>query len=1431
MKAHKTDRWFAEAYAAHQRGDLDEGERGYQRILRQQPGDAETLYLFGTIRLQQKRYPEAIKLLTRARKLRPRHPETLNNLGLALYETEEFAKARVCFEQAIAEKPDYTYPYNNLARILERDGSIDDAIATFTQAVELDSNYADAYYNLGLLLKKQDRFVEAEAKFCRALELAPGEARMWSDLGTTYKALGRLSEAERCTREALARESGRFDFWNNLGGILQEHGDFAGALTAYQQAETLKPEDPLPIWNQAYALLSSGRLAEGWIQHETRWGIYGAVSMPCPMWNGETLLGGTLVVLAEQGLGDEILFASCIPDTLRRASQVIVECAPRLAPIFVRSFPQALVVTGADRSNWNWLIGLPKPDWAVCGGSLPRWFRPDLESFPKTSAYLYADSERTAHWRERLAQLGEGLKIGICWRSGLRSGERYKHYTTLDDWMPLFAVPGVCFINLQYDDCAAELVEAHDRFGVNIVNFTELDLRNDQDELAALMSALDLVISAGTAVAELAGALGRPVWRFQTLIDWSSLGTEHIPWHPSVRLFNKTLDESWTPLFEQMAAELHQWLIAGPRQELPSVPVDVTAMTLAISSNIIGLALEARAAGQLEAAQRYCRQVLAEYPDQPDAWHLLGVVLRDLGAWEDAVSAFGHAHTTRPEDHTVLVNRGRTLQDLGRIESALNDFRAALDLDNASLDARLSLGELLDTQGQWEEAQAVLQPALTLVSVSDNPTLLSEVHYLLAQSLHHQRRLTEAESHLHDALRLNPNYPGAHNGLGNIFREQSRLEEALSCYQTALALRPDLPEFYNNLGNALRELNRLREAEAAYREALRLRPDYADTWSNLGNLLIERNANREALEAYRRALELRPDDTETHWNISYSLLQAGELTEGWAAYEWRWRTGMQGQLLQWYPNWNGENLTGRSLLVLPEQGLGDEIMFASCLPDVLARAGQVVLVCQQRLAVLYARSFPTALIVAMPAGIVRLSTDLPVCDFQVAVGSLPRLLRAQIEDFPTRPAYLLADPTQSAQWRTRLNTLGSGLKIGICWRSGLRIGERHRYYPTLIDWEPILKTAGVIFINLQYDDCVADLSNARTQFGIEIVNFPDLDLRDDQCGVAALITALDGVISAPTAVAELAAALGRPVLRYVSDWTSLGTDYMPWHPTMRLFHKPDLEQPWTSTMNAIAAALGEWVTREVNANNASIEVRSRLWNRCFEPPRRFAPPLLIQGGEISPLKPDCYIPFQLAETHLGSMLVAGNSAAVQHLLQTGEHAPEAIALLASLLRPGDWMVEASAGIGAFTLPLARAVGTDGMVIACESHRDEFRLLCANLALNGIDQVHAECLTLSTATPAPVVTSGSTWLQARAARFESVDGLNLPRCDLLRIGEGAEALAVLNGARATLDRFKPFIHIETCVNPKKVGEWLRRIGYAWQEQTRANQITDILGYPK
>ncbi len=1976
-KVSKLDQWFLLAYQAHQSGNLDEAERQYRRILSKQPAEAETLYLLGTLCLQQRRHAEAIKFLGQARKLRPRHAETLNNLGLTFYESGDLAAARDCLEKALAEKPDYPSAHNNFALVLEKNGKIQDAIAGYQRAIELNPAYVDAYFNLGLLLKQQDRFYEAEAALCRALELAPGEAKIWNDLCTVYKALGQLAKAEHCAREALARDPEHFKAWNNLGAILQERGAFSEALTAYQRAEPLCPEDPMPSWNQAYALLSAGRLAEGWDKYEVRWKVFGETKLPCPEWDGETLSDGTLLILAEQGLGDEILFMSCVPDTLGRASQVIVQCEPRLAPLLARSFPEIRVAGVSRFRSWQMDHRLPLPDRAICMGSLPRLFRPSLDSFPTTAAYLRADPQRIAYWRERLAALGPGLNIGMCWRSGLGTGERYKHYTALADWASLFAIPSVRFVNLQYDECAAELAEARDRFGVDIVNFSGLDLRNDLDEVTALMGALDLVISAGTAVAALAGASGRPVWLFAYATGWTSLGTDRYPWMPSIRLFVKEHPEdAWASIFEPMAEQLREWTT---RPLLPQT-IDATpiAMTPTMAANYLNLALDARTAGRLDKAQHYCQIVLDECPEHADAWHLLGVVLRERGTLHDALAALERAQAANPQEPTILVNRGRVLQDLHQLEPALVAFRAALELDENGLEARLSLGELLDAQEQWEEALAVLRPALTLaphdpqltaevqysvaqtlhhqcrlaeavcllreaialrpnyfeaihklancleeqgqlaealtyyqaaialrpdqskprqnavfvelalghlnagwadyelrllnyqlggsqnsaasyspfpawqgedlagrailvyaeqgigdqilfascipdllaqarkvlivaeprlcplyarsfpaatiyptrainscdwtgqvtdcdyqIAVGSLPRLLrariedfpdrraflqadagqsahwqerlatlgpglkvgicwrsglrsgarnryytpieawgpiltqpgvtfvnlqyddcaeelagirtqfgvevanfadldlrndqdgvaalmsgldlvisaptavsalaaalgrpvwyygrgwtslgtdympwfptlrifpkldveapwdeviaaiaaalrerlahgasdelveaaaietvanptrapqtvpllddkppalnrkmpqkkpgktpkartkssnpadqvaqaltaraegkpdeaerlcrqvlakhpnhadswhllgvvlrergaqeealpalerahainpqeptilvnrgrvlqdlqqlepasaafraalkldqncldarislgevldaqerwdealavlqpalslapddphwtAEVQYSIAQVFHHQSRLTEAEQLLRETMHLVPTYPGVHNSLGNVLRDQDRLEEALACYEAGRALRPDLPQIHSNLGNAFRELGQLSAAEAAYREALRLRPNYADAWSNLGNLLVDCAKPQEAIEAYRRAIELSPDDAVVRWNIAPALLFAGELTEGWEAYEWRWPSKRQGQLPQRHPDWKGEDLAGRSVLVFPEQGLGDEIMFGSCLPDLIARAGRVVVICQERLGALYARSFPAAQIVALPAGPMRLPADLPGCDFQIAAGSLPRWLRARLEDFPDRPAYLRADPAQVESWQRRLADLGPGLKVGICWRSGLQTGGRRRFYTTLAEWEPILKTPGVTFINLQYDDCAEELAEARTRFGVEIVNFADLDLRNDQDRIAALMTTLDGVLSAGTAVVALAGALGVPTLCYSLGWISLGTAYNPWFPTVRSFPKDDPEKPWQEVMTAMADALGEWLTQaEASAS------------------------------------------LQLIQTRHGPMLIAGTSAAARDLLSTGDHAQEAVAMLTSLLHPGDWVVEANADFGAFTLPLARAVGAEGLVIACEPRSDAFRLLCANLALNEIEQVHAECLALDAMTPTMNFESaGAEWRQGRLPRREGIDALALPRCDLIRIGVKADALAVLANAHATLDQFKSFVHIEACADVSAVSERLSALGYAWQVQSRGGATGDVLAYP-
>lgn len=235
----------------------------------------------------------------------------------------------------------------------------------------------------------------------------------------------------------------------------------------------------------------------------------------------------------------------------------MVECDWRLVKVLQRSFAGAEILPFCEPPHPR--MQRPDLDFQIPVGSLARWLRPSLDSFPKKNGYVVADPVKVARWRERLAELGAGLKAGICWRSGMSQGSRSMYYSQLNQWGPILTMPDIHFINLQYGECDRELREAERLFGTRMHIWKDMDLKNDQDSLAALTTALDLVISAGTAVDSMAGAVGVPTWVLTRGIgDWWSLGTEHCPWNASVRSFVCGAAAGWDPVIGAMSSELSQ---------------------------------------------------------------------------------------------------------------------------------------------------------------------------------------------------------------------------------------------------------------------------------------------------------------------------------------------------------------------------------------------------------------------------------------------------------------------------------------------------------------------------------------------------------------------------------------------------------------------------------------------------------------------------------------------------------------------------------------------------------------------------------------------------------------------------------------------------------------------------------------------------------
>ncbi len=550
-KQAKADALFQKAFAAHNAGELKDAEGLYRKALRETPNDMETLYLLGTVCAQLGKIDDAEKFLRDALKIAPDHVQALNSLGLTLCGKKKLAEAAACFRRAVELKPDYVDGLANLGGVLELDGKLDEAEIPLRQALALNPEMANAHYNLGLVLSAKDKFEEAARHFVRGLELKPDLPAAYSDLGGIYKRWGRLEQALACFDRGLAIAPNAHFLHSNRGTVLEELGRFDEALAEYETSIELCPADATAKWNSAYLYLRQGILDRGWELHDLRLEAQGQVSerFPFPRWDGSSLEGKTILIYAEQGLGDEIWLASCVPDLIAKAKHCVLECTPRLASLFSRSFPSATVV-GGDRLQIGWIVNVPKIDVQVAMGSMPRYLRPTLESFPRERSYLFADTQRTEYWRSRLALLGPGLKVGICWRSGLMKGERHKNYSQLTQWGEIFKLPGVHFINLQYDECTDELREVEEKFGVAVATFPELDMKNELDETTALISSLDLVISAGTAVSELAGAVGVEIYRldlFGKAMD--ALGTGGSPWHPSMRLFSQQTPGDWeTPL-------------------------------------------------------------------------------------------------------------------------------------------------------------------------------------------------------------------------------------------------------------------------------------------------------------------------------------------------------------------------------------------------------------------------------------------------------------------------------------------------------------------------------------------------------------------------------------------------------------------------------------------------------------------------------------------------------------------------------------------------------------------------------------------------------------------------------------------------------------------------------------------------------------------
>lgn len=490
----------------------------------------------------------------------PQHPQAHLLLARVHAARAEAAAALQRIERALALDPESADAYFLRGRILAERSRAREAVAEYARALVADPAHREALDHKGAAHDELGEFEEALGCAERLIEICPGDARAHHKKALMLRELGRLAEAEAALREALALEPELREAACHLALVWIEQGRFAEAEQQLARVLARAPEDVEARWTMALLNLLQGRFAVGWEYYRAREARRGASERrpDLPQWDGRPLPEGTLLIYSEQGLGDEIMFASCFPDALRRVRWCAIECEPRLVPLFRRSFPGAFVSARAAGQP-----AIPRPAAQIAAGDLPGLFRRDWCDFPRHDGYLVAAPERVAAWRERLRALGPGPKIGLAWTGGTVKTKRRLRSLPLAELRPVLALGGAHFMSLQYVDSAREIAEFSARHGIRVLHWLEAGC--DYDETAALVAALDMVLSVCTAVVHLSGALGKRTWvMVPAMPEWRYLAQgEAMPWYPAVRLFRQQQPGDWRPVIERVAAELRGALASG----------------------------------------------------------------------------------------------------------------------------------------------------------------------------------------------------------------------------------------------------------------------------------------------------------------------------------------------------------------------------------------------------------------------------------------------------------------------------------------------------------------------------------------------------------------------------------------------------------------------------------------------------------------------------------------------------------------------------------------------------------------------------------------------------------------------------------------------------------------------------------------------------
>jgi len=538
---------FAEAVNLYRQGRLDDAEKIAARLHKTLPQSHEIAHLLGVIKLSRGHAAAALPLIEAALRLGPGTPDVMSSRGLALAALTRNAEALASFDQALALAPDNPDMLNNRGNVLLKLARPQEALAAFDRALVVAPGHFGARVSRGHALATLGRFADALAQHEALLAAQPSDPELHFNRGNALAGLARHADAIAAFDRALALRPDHLRAQLSRGIALQALNRHAEALAAFDHVLARDKGNADAANNAALSRLTLGGYAQGFAQYEARWqrsGMPPRRRFGKPLWLGEYPLNRKTILLhAEQGLGDTIQFVRYVPFLLRMGAQVVLEAPPELAPLFGRVAGVTVVARGAP---------LPPFDLHCPMGSLPLALKTEPSAIPAAIPYLAASDERIAKWRARLAGVA-APRVALAWSGHAAHPNDRNRSLALAQLAPLFARERIAFVSVQREPRE----DAQALAGFKTLTHVGEELR-DFEDTAAVLALCDLVVSVDTSVAHLAGAMGRPTWillPFQP--DWRwMLERADSPWYPTARLYRQAMVGDWSTVITRMRDDL-----------------------------------------------------------------------------------------------------------------------------------------------------------------------------------------------------------------------------------------------------------------------------------------------------------------------------------------------------------------------------------------------------------------------------------------------------------------------------------------------------------------------------------------------------------------------------------------------------------------------------------------------------------------------------------------------------------------------------------------------------------------------------------------------------------------------------------------------------------------------------------------------------------